>query len=133
MNKAKQLRRNDLVYPELSYEIIGILFEVYREVGSGHKEKYYQNCVAIGLRGRRYNFQEQVFIPLVYKNEPAGRLYLDFLVEDKIVLEIKKDEKFSRKHIEQVYAYLKAKNLKLGIIANFTKAGVKYKRILNIQ
>lgn len=58
---------------------------------------------------------------------------MDFVVENKIVLELKRGENFPKKHIEQVYAYLKATKLKLGIIANFSKSGVKFKRILNIK
>jgi len=133
MNDGRQLKRDDLVYPELSYEIVGILFEVYRRVGSGHKEKYYQKCIAVELKERGRHFQEQVFIPLIYRGVHVGKLYLDFLIEDKIIVEIKKDERFSKNNIEQVYSYLKAKNLKLGILANFTKNGVKFKRIVNVD
>jgi len=128
-----KLRRKDLIYPKLSYEIVGILFEVYRQLGSGYREKYYQQAIASELKKQSYHFGEQVFIILNYKNNKIGKLFLDFLIENKIVLEIKKDDNFSRKNIEQVYSYLKAHNLKLGIIANFTKEGVKYKRILNLK
>ncbi|TSC75343.1 MAG: hypothetical protein G01um101430_438 [Parcubacteria group bacterium Gr01-1014_30] len=58
---------------------------------------------------------------------------MDFVIDNKIVLELKKGERFSKKHIEQVYAYLKAANLELGIIAYFTKQGVRFKRIVNIS
>lgn len=133
MKTKYRLQRNDLIYPELSYEIMGILFEIYKEMGSGYREKYYQNATALRLKECCYKFQEQVFIPVYYKDNKIGKLFMDFLIEDKIVLELKKDDKFSRKNIEQVYSYLKAKNLKLGIIANFTKEGVKYKRILNLN
>ena len=133
MGTKTQLRREDIIYPELSYEIIGALFEVYRELGSGYREKYYQNAVAIQLKKQKIKFQEQLFVPLYFKNEKIGNLFMDFLIENKIVLELKKDEKFSSKHIEQVYSYLKAKKIKLGIIANFAKDGVKYKRILNLE
>lgn len=129
----KLLKRNDLIYPELSYEIIGSLFNVYKEIGSGHRENYYQRAIAVELKNKKIKFNEQVFIPLTYKKEKIGRLFMDFLIDGLIVLEIKKDEKFSQKHIQQVYDYLKVKNLKLGILANFTKDGVKYKRILNLQ
>jgi len=56
----------------------------------------------------------------------------DFLIEDKIILEIKAGNRFSRKNIEQTYSYLKASKLELGILANFTDSEVKFKRILNI-
>jgi len=58
---------------------------------------------------------------------------IDFLVEDKILVEIKKGNYFSKKNIEQVYAYLKATGLKLAILANFTSTGVKFRRILNLR
>lgn len=127
------LRRKDLIYPELSYQIIGILFEIFRQLDSGFQEKYYQRAVALELKKCGLKFKEQVFLPLDYKGEKIGSYFLDFLIEDKIVLEIKKDKNFSRKNIEQVVAYLKAYNLKLGIVANFTREGLKFKRIVNIQ
>jgi GxxExxY protein len=70
-------------------------------------------------------------MPLEYRGENIGTQVIDFLIEDKIVLEIKKDNNFSHKNIEQVVAYLKAFNMKLGILANFTNKGLQFKRILN--
>lgn len=58
---------------------------------------------------------------------------MDFVIEGKIVLEIKVGEHFSKNNINQIYGYLKATDLKLGILANFTRTGVKYKRIININ
>jgi len=127
------LKRKDLVYPELSYQIIGILFETFKQLGSGYQEKYYQRAVAIELKRCGLKYREQVSIPINYKGEKIGHYFLDFLIEDKIILEIKKDKGYSRKNIEQVIAYLKAFDLKLGIIANFTPEGLKFKRILNIK
>ena len=127
------LRRQDLVYPELRYAIVGVLIEVFRELGSGYQEKYYQKSVALEFAKRKIKFQEQAFVPLTYKGESIGRYYIDFVVESKIAIEIKKDKPFSKKNIEQVVAYLKANDLKLGILANFTREGVKFRRILNIN
>ena len=128
-----QLRRKDLIYPELSYQIVGVLFEVWNKLGPGHHENYYQKAVTIGLKNCNLNFREQVYIPLNFKGERVGSYYLDFVIENKIVLEIKKGDRFSRTHIEQVLSYLKASNLKLGILANFGSKGVKIQRIINFQ
>ncbi|MEK9150725.1 MAG: GxxExxY protein [Patescibacteria group bacterium] len=128
-----KLRRKDLIYPELSYQIIGILFEVFKQLGSGYQEKYYQRAIALEFKKCGLKFQEQVLLPLRYKEIKIGNYFSDFIIENKIVLEIKKDKNFSRKNIEQVMAYLTAYNLKLGIIANFTKEGLKFKRIINIK
>jgi len=132
MKNRPLLKRNDLVYPNLCYQIIGILFEIYKQLGSGYQEKYYQRIVAIELSKNGLSYQEQIMVPLVYKGNKIGAYFLDFMINNKIVLELKKGDNFSQKHIEQVYAYLKATNLKLGIIANFGKKGVKFKRIINL-
>lgn len=132
MNADDRLRRKDLIYPELSYQIIGILFDVWTEVGFGHKESFYQNAVSIGIENRKMNYQEQLPMKVYYKNKKIGMYYFDFLIEDKIVLEIKVRNYFSKKDIEQVYSYLKSNNFKLGIIAHFTRTGVKFKRVVNL-
>ncbi len=128
-----ELKRKDLIYPELSYQIVGVLFEIFKQLGSGYLEKYYQRAIALELKRCGLKFEEQVLSPVYYKEEKLGDCYLDFLIENKIILEIKKDKNFSKKNIEQVVSYLKNSNLKLGILANFTKAGLKFKRILNIN
>jgi len=128
----KLLRRKDLIYPELSYTVIGVLFEVYNNLGPGHKEKYYQKAMAVSLKETGLSFKEQVYPPVIFKERNIGEYYLDFLIENKIVLEIKSGEKFLKQNISQIYSYLKIENLKLGILANFTKEGLKFKRIVNI-
>lgn len=74
-----------------------------------------------------------MLVDLKYKGELIGKYRLDFLIDDKIVLEIKKDKLFSKKNIEQTFAYLKSRKLKLGILANFTREGLKFKRIVNLE
>lgn len=120
-----------IIYPELSYKIIGIIFDVFNSLGYGYQEKYYQKAIGVALKENNIEFKEQVPVKISYKNNTLGTYFLDFLVDNKIVLEIKKSSRFSRKNIEQVFAYLKASNLKLGILINFSPNDVKFKRILN--
>lgn len=72
-------------------------------------------------------------MPLKFKGTAIGHQFLDFLIEDKIILEIKKGDRFSKSNIEQVLAYLKTTKLKLGIIANFGSRELKFKRIINFN
>lgn len=132
-NKTQNLRRDDLIYPDLSYKIVGVLFEIFRQVGAGYKEKYYQNMVAIELEKNKLQYKKELFVPLLYKEKKVGSYFLDFLIEEKVILELKAKELFSKKDIEQVYSYLLKNNLKLGILAYFTKTGVKFKRIVNLE
>ena len=127
------IRRKDLLYPDLSYKIIGALFNVYNNIGSGYREKFYQRAITIEFNNINLSFIEQVYIPIKFKGKIIGKYYLDFLIDNKVVLEIKKGEIFLRKNIEQIFSYLKAKKLKLGILANFTKNGLRFKRIVNIN
>ena len=122
-----------LIYPDLSYKLVGILFTVFNELGYGYQEKYYQRAIAKVLKENKIEFKEQVYAPLEFKGERIGGYYLDFLIENRLILEIKKGDRFSKTNIDQVYSYLKRFNLKLGIIANFTRGGLKFKRIVNIN
>lgn len=130
-NKTRQIRKSDLLYPELSYEILNVLFEIYKQLGSGYLEKVYQKAVATELQKRKIKFQEQLPATVKMNGQILAKYYLDFLIDDVVVLEIKKDKNFSRTHITQVHSYLKSTYLKLGILANFTNQGVRYKRIIN--
>ena len=127
------MKRNDLIYPELCYEIVGVLYDVFNVVGSGHRESIYQKSLEMAFKEKNIKYEAQVYAPVMYKEKVVGKNYLDFLVDDKIVLEIKKDTIFRKAFIDQVYTYLKANKLKLGIIANFTREGVRFKRIVNLD
>ncbi|RJO59545.1 GxxExxY protein [Candidatus Parcubacteria bacterium] len=127
-----ELKRKDLVHPELSYKVIGILFEVFNELGPGLQERYYQRAIAVRLKQINLPYAQEVRVSLDFKVVNIGVYYLDFLIENKIILEIKRGNRFLRQNIDQVVGYLKASKKKLGIIANFTNQGVKYKRILNL-
>jgi GxxExxY protein len=126
------LKRQDILYPELSYLIVGCAFDVFNSIGPGHIERYYQNAMRIAFQDKSLNFKEQVYCPLRFKGQFVGKGFLDYLVEDKIVVEIKKGENFSLTNIEQVVQYLKNNNLQLGLLINFGFQKVHIKRIVNL-
>lgn len=126
------LKRQDLIYPELCFKIVGVLLNVYGALGYGLYEKTYQKAVAVGLAKSNLLFIEQLYAPIMFENKIVGKNYFDFLVENKVVVELKRGDKFSKAHIDQVYNYLVAKKLQLGILAYFSPSGLHYKRIVNI-
>jgi len=125
------VRREDLLYPDLSFRIVKVLFEVYKELGPGHQEKYYQRATALGLTNEKLKHKEQLYVPLVFRGVKIGKNFLDFLVEDVIVLELKKGEFVPSIIYQQVEEYLRSINKPLAIVANFTSKGVRYKRVIN--
>ena len=129
------VEKADIIYRDECFKIMGVLFAVYKEYGGTLLEKHYQKACAAGFEKENINFQQQVPVKLYYGGKLIGIFYADFVIEidgAKIILEIKKHENFGPKNIDQVKNYLKAMDLKLGILANFTHSGVKFKRIVNL-
>lgn len=124
--------KTSLLYPELSYKIIGILFEVSNVIGSGFKEKHYQRAIEVAFSSYRIKYSRECPFKLRYNGKIIGRYYMDFVVESRIVLEIKRGDYFSRQNIHQLKDYLDATDLKLGMLVNFTNNGLRYKRIINL-
>ena len=100
-------------------------------MGGGHIEKYYQKAIQIGFEKNGITFKEQYYVPLKFEGRIIGKYYLDFLIEDKIILEIKRGQFIHGAVINQTKQYLSALNLQLGLVACFTHTGVHIKRIIN--
>ena len=129
-NKIANVIIMSIVYPELSYKIVGILYRVYNMLGTEFQEKHYQKAVKQELTEAGIPFLEQVRTEMYYKSFSIGRYFLDFIIDHKIVLELKTNPYISKKDIIQILSYLKTSDLKLGIIASFSKKGLILKRIL---
>lgn len=120
-----------LIYPELSYKIMGVLFKVHNLLGPSYQERYYQRAIEKELKDQKIPYQKQVPVEINYGNSKIGQHILDFVIDNKIILEIKvlSGEDFSSTH--QILSYLKSSNLKLGIVANFRTPKLIYKRVIN--
>jgi len=117
LNTQYAVRRKDLLHPELSFVINGVLFDVFKTLGGGHPEKYYQKAVAAGLRARGLDFVEQYYVPVTYSGQHIGKCYLDFLIAHKIVLELKRGRYLPINVVNQTSQYLKSLKLQLAIVA----------------
>lgn len=126
-----KLRRSDLIEPELSYKIVGALYRVFNELGPGLLERYYDNAAAVVFTEIGLTFKRQPPIPLNISGKTVGRYFADFVVENKVVVELKKGDRINRRHAAQLLAYLKTTNLKLGMLVYFGNGGVFFKRIIN--
>jgi len=120
-----------IIHKELSYVLIGVLFEIHNKLGGGFEEKYYQRAVEKKLKKLGIKYLKELKADLFLDDEKIGKYFLDFLIDDKIVLELKTVPVLTPVHYRQVRSYLKVKSLKLGILVNLRGAKVEYKRILN--
>ena len=120
-----------IIYPELSYRIIGIAYKIYNNLGYGYQEKYYQKAFSIEFNKQNINYKREVCIQLEYSGEKIGKYFIDFIAENKIVIELKVGSKFYQRDIKQILSYLENNKLKLGIIILISPPCIKYKRIVN--
>ncbi len=115
--------------------IIGAALEVHHELGPGLLENAYQSCLAVELAARGLSVERQKALPVVYKNKRVDCGYrLDFLVERRVIVEIKAVERLERVHSVQLLSYLRFANCPIGLLFNFhagflTRDGLK--RVVN--
>ncbi len=132
-NSKYKIQKEDLLYPELSFKLIGSAYEVYNELGPVHLEKFYQKAYVVALNKKKISFTEQAYAPLFFDGQIISRNFLDFLIEECIVVELKKGNHFSKSNIDQIKEYLEREKIKLAILINFTHEKVVYKRIVNFS
>jgi len=125
------LEMEKLLFAELSYNIMGACFDVQKHLGGGHLEKVYHNALKESLNNRAIRFVDEVKTPVFYYGKMMGYGYADFVVENTIVLEIKREPNLHYANIKQIEKYLVALNLPLGILLHFGYERVIYKRVLN--
>ena len=121
-----------LLYKELSYQIQGAVIEVRKNYGSGHKESVYQSALAEELQLRKILFKREPSISIVSpKTDKTIGIYRpDFLVDDKIILEIKAVEVLARRLVDQLFDYLRNSKYELGYFINFSGPKLYMKRII---
>jgi GxxExxY protein len=129
MNKEGE-RMAELLYPELSYELMGVLFEVHNKLGTKYQEKHYQRAVETKLRALNIPYKREVKMEVMFEGNKIGDFYADFVINDKILLETKMILKITTDEVKQVLRYMDALDLKLAIIANFKHPRLETKRVV---
>lgn len=115
---------------ELCYKIIGICMKIHSEVGPGFPEEYYQKALEIEFTDNHTHFVPQCPVSILYKDIQLGLNYLDFLIDEKIILEIKSVNALTDVHMFQTIKYLGYTNLDIALLVNFGKIKLEYKRVL---
>ncbi len=117
---TKEEMEKEILYKDESYKIQGAIFEVYREMGSGFLEGVYQECLEKEFGLRNIPFRSQTELALSYKGEALVQKYKpDFICFNLIIIELKAVKILSPEHEAQIYNYLKATGLRLGLLVNF--------------
>ncbi len=121
----------ELIYKEEFYKIIGICMEVHRQLGRGFLEIIYKDALEYEFRKNNIPFEREKGYEIPYKEIILQhKYYADFVVFDKIIIEVKAVNGIIDEFIKQTLNYLSASNNKLGIIVNFGEDSLKYKRLV---
>jgi GxxExxY protein len=123
--------KEELLYSDLTYKIIGFAMKVHTTLGSGFLEKVYENSLIILLRRAGIKAEQQVPIKVLFEGEIVGDYIADILVEDKIILELKVSERITEIHKAQTLNYLKATKLDVALILNFGAKSLENFRLIN--
>ena len=122
----------EIILKEESYNIIGACMRVHAKLGSGFLEAVYQEALEKEFTKSNLPFNRQQKLSLFYDGEKLKKYYVaDFLLYNSIILEIKAIDYLSPKINDQLRNYLKATNSRLGLLVNFGKSSLEYRRLLN--
>jgi len=121
----------EILHKELSYKINGILFKVHNSLGRFRNEKQYSDAIEQELKILGIPYKREFHLPGSFEGENINRNKVDFIIDDKIILEIKAKPITTKNDYFQSQRYLHSADYKLGILVNFRRQYLKPKRIIN--
>jgi len=120
----------EILHKELSYGIVGATMEVHRELGPAFLEAVYQKALACEFAQRDIPYEEQKLLPVFYKQPLVGDYKADFVIDGKIIAEIKSLSVLNATHQAQALHYLAATGMQLAILINFGAPTLEMKRVV---
>jgi aspartyl-tRNA(Asn)/glutamyl-tRNA(Gln) amidotransferase subunit B len=124
-NKSRIMLKNE------SYKLMSLLFEVHNKLGPIYKEKNYQDAIEVILKREGISYEREKNVKLKFENLEVSDFFVDFVIDNKIVLEVKTKPFISNDDIRQASRYIKSLNLPLAIIVNFKHQRLGFKRVVN--
>lgn len=123
---------HDLLHKDITEKIIGASFEVHKFLGNGFQEVIYQRALAYELRKLHVKFEREIVQDIFYKEMvgPIGTRRADFVVQDKVLVELKAVIKLEDVHLAQILNYLRAYRIQVGLLINFGSKSMTFKRVV---
>jgi len=120
--------RSAIIDEELTHSVIGAFFEVYNTLGFGFLETIYVMALERELMARGHHVAREFAVRINYKGHELGYQRLDLVVDDRLIVETKSTDKLHPQALRQLYNYLKATNLQVGLLLHFGPSGAKFYR-----
>ena len=122
--------KNESIESAITEKIIGCAYTVSNTLGAGFLEKVYENALAIEFNKNSIQFKQQAPIKVMYRDIIVGEFVSDLIVESTVLVELKASKAIDDAHVAQCLNYLKATNIRFGLIINFGKPKVEIKRVV---
>jgi GxxExxY protein len=129
-SNAGQQCGSEVIMKDISFQIMAAAFEVHNVLGPGFLENVYEKALLKELQDRGITCEAQKPVNVYFKNTEVGSYFVDILVNNEVILELKAIEKLAPIHEAQVLNYLRATGLRLGLLINFSKERVEHKRLV---
>src|SRR4051812_39388537 len=127
----KEIVNTNYQHSALTGKIIGCAMKVHSTLGNGFQEVIYQRCMAVEMEKQGLGFSRELEMAVSYDGIDVGIRRVDFLVEDKIMLELKAVINLEDVHLSQALNYLEIYKLSTGLLINFGARSLQYKRLIN--
>lgn len=124
-----ELVRPNQLYYELTNQILGCCFDVVNELGAGFLENVYQSSLIIALSEKGIRADREVGLEVNFRGQVVGKFYADIVVENVIIVELKALKNLEPMHNAQLINYLKATKMKVGLLVNFGRQVLEYRRL----
>ena len=121
----------DIIYPELSYKVCGLFFNIHKKLGRYRNEKQYADALEALLEENSVKYIREKPLPPSFNGEKKGRNVPDFIIENKLIVDIKSKDFITKEDYFQMQRYLQSCGKKLGLIVNFRQKHLYPKRIIN--
>jgi GxxExxY protein len=118
-------------YSDITEKIIGCAMRVHQRMRNGYQELIYHRCLIIEFNKNNLPFLNESELPIFYENVQVGKRRVDFLVDDKVIVEIKALTDLTDAHLAQALNYLEALNLEVGLLINFGGRSLEVRRLIN--
>ena len=123
--------KEEFKYSDITEKIIGCAMKVHQRMRNGYQELIYHRCLIIEFRKIALSFLNEIELPIFYDEIEIGKRRVDFLVEHKVVVEIKAQSELTDTHLAQALNYLEALNLEIGLLINFGSKSLEIRRLIN--
>ena len=125
------MEKHKFLYEDLTDKIINLAIKVHKKLGPGFVEKVYEKALAYEFERNNLEFIRQKVIKVKYDDMCLGNQRIDFLIEDKVVVDLKAAVTIIDLYIAQVLSYLKTMDRRVGLLLNFSRPTLQIKRVIN--